>query len=110
MKKIRLFIAASLDGYIARISGEVDWLFTDQDYGYDDFFTEVDTVLMGRKTYEQVLEFGEYPYIGKRGFVFYQTRHGERDKNVEFIGENLGEFVDNLRQSSGNNIWLVGGA
>ncbi|MGB3512432.1 MAG: dihydrofolate reductase family protein [Microcoleaceae cyanobacterium] len=109
MNKIRLFIAASLDGYIARISGEVDWLFTDQDYGYQDFFAEVDTVLMGRKTYEQVLEFGEYPYIGKQGFVFFQTRHGERDENVEFIGENLEEFVNNLRQSSGGDIWLVGG-
>ncbi|NEQ73939.1 MAG: dihydrofolate reductase [Okeania sp. SIO2C9] len=110
MRKIRLFIAASLDGYIARISGEVDWLFTDQDYGYDDFFAEVDTVLMGRKTYEKVLECGEYPYIGKQGFVFSKTHHGQRDENVEFIGENLLEFVNNLRQSSGNDIWLVGGA
>lgn len=110
MRKIRLFIAASLDGYIARISGEVDWLFTDQDYGYTEFYNQVDTVLMGRKTYEQVRSFGEYPYRGKQGFVFSQTRHGERDENVEFIGENLGEFVEKLRQSSGDDIWLVGGA
>lgn len=110
MRKIRLFIAASLDGYIARISGEVDWLFTDQDYGYNDFFAEVETVLMGRKTYEKVLGFGEYPYTGKQGFVFSKTRHGQRDENIEFIGKDLGEFVNNLRQSSGNDIWLVGGA
>ena len=55
MRKIRLFIASSLDGYIARTSGEVDWLFTDQDYGYSKFFAQVDTVLIGRRTYEQIL-------------------------------------------------------
>ncbi len=110
MRKIRLFIAASLDGYIARKSGEVDWLFTDQDYGYTEFYNQLDTVLMGRKTYEQVLQFGEYPYKKKQGFVFSQTRHGERDENVEFIGESLREFVNGLRQASGDDIWLVGGS
>ena len=62
MRKIRLFIASSLDGYIARTSAEVDWLFTDSDYGYNEFFAQIDTVLMGSKTYHQVLTFGEYPY------------------------------------------------
>lgn len=52
MRKIRLFIASSLDGYIARTSGAVDWLLTDQDYGYTEFFAQVDTVLMGNKTYQ----------------------------------------------------------
>ncbi|MCK5660509.1 MAG: dihydrofolate reductase family protein, partial [Methanosarcinales archaeon] len=51
MRKVILFIASSLDGYIARTSGSVDWLFTDQDYGYTDFFATIDTVLMGRRTY-----------------------------------------------------------
>lgn len=110
MRKIRLFLAASLDGYIARISAEVDWLFTDQDYGYDDFFAEVNTVLMGRKIHEKFREFGEYPYLGKHGFIFSKSRHGEKDKNLEFIGKKLGEFVHNISQSSGKNIGLVGGA
>ncbi|MBW4563675.1 MAG: dihydrofolate reductase family protein [Mojavia pulchra JT2-VF2] len=47
MRKIRLFIASSLDAYIARTSKEVHWLFTDQDYSYADFFEQIDTVLMG---------------------------------------------------------------
>src|SRR5215813_10264264 len=59
-----VYITTSLDGYIARPSGAVDWAFTDQDYGYTEFFTSIDTVLMGRKTYEQVLSFGPYPYTG----------------------------------------------
>ncbi len=53
MRRVVLYIASSLDGYIARTSGEVDWLFTDQDYGYADFLAGVDTILMGRRTYEQ---------------------------------------------------------
>jgi dihydrofolate reductase len=64
MRKVILFIASSLDGYIARQSGDIDWLFTDQDYGYSESFASVDTILMGRKTYKQVFTFGEYPYKG----------------------------------------------
>ena len=110
MSKIRLFIASSLDGYIARTSGEVDWLFTDLDYGYTEFFAQVDTVLMGRRTYQQILGFGEYPYKGKDGFVFSRTLQGKRDNNVEFVGGDLKGFINTLRQSSGRDIWLVGGA
>jgi dihydrofolate reductase len=110
MGKIRLFIASSLDGYIARTSGEVDWLFTDQDYGYNEFSTQIDTVLMGSKTYHQVLTFGEYPYKDKKGFVFSKTVQVERDNNVEFVKENWKDFINALRQSSGHDIWLVGGA
>lgn len=109
MKKVRLFIAASLDGYIARKNGDIDWLLTDQDYGYTDFVAGIDTVVMGRKTYEQILGFGEYPYKGKTGFVFSQTRNGEKDENVEFVGGDLKEFIDNQRHQVRNDIWLVGG-
>ncbi|MFB2920823.1 dihydrofolate reductase family protein [Aerosakkonema funiforme] len=109
MRKIRLYIASSLDGYIARTSGDVDWLFTDADYGYTEFFAQIDTVLMGNKTYQQVLGFGEYPYKGKQVFVFSNTLPGQKDNNVEFVGGDLNEFVNNLRQSPGGDIWLVGG-
>jgi dihydrofolate reductase len=109
MRKILLFIASSLDGYIARKSGEVDWLFTDQDYGYTEFFNTIDTVLLGNKTYQQLLGFGEYPYSGKKAFVFSNNLQGIRDNNVEFIGGDLQEFIKTLRQSTGGDIWLVGG-
>ncbi|PZV12975.1 MAG: hypothetical protein DCF20_16505 [Pseudanabaena sp.] len=61
MSQLILYIASSLDGYIARTSGEVDRLFTDQDYGYTEFFASIDRLLMGRITYEQLLTFGYYP-------------------------------------------------
>lgn len=110
MRKIRLFIASSLDGYIAHRSGAVDWLFTDADYGYTEFFAQIDTVLMGHKTYQQVLEFGDYPYAGKRGIVFSNQRQGQKDQNVEFIGQNVERFIRELKYQSGQDIWLVGGA
>ncbi|MEA5566251.1 dihydrofolate reductase family protein [Anabaena sp. UHCC 0399] len=109
MRKISLFIASSLDGYIARGSGEVDWLFTDQDYGYTEFFTQVDTLIMGHKTYQQVLSFGDYPYQEKEVFIFSRTEQGETDNQAKFVSSDWEGFINTLRQSSGGNIWLVGG-
>lgn len=110
MRKVILFIASSLDGYIARQSGDIDWLFTDQDYGYSEFFASVDTLLMGRKTYEQVLTFGEYPYKGVKSYVFTKNPLFPADSNAEVIREDIKEFVEQLRQVDGKNIWLVGGS
>jgi len=109
MRKLVLYIATSLDGYIARSSGEFDWLFSDQDYGYTEFFAGVDTVLVGRKTYDQALGFGEYPYKGTRGFVLTRTPRAP-DENVTFVSGDLASFVSELKRESGRNIWLVGGA
>ncbi len=108
MRKLVLYIATSLDGYIAGPSGEIDWLFADQDYGYREFFAGVDTVLMGRKTYEQALSFGEYPYQGTRGFVFSRARRTP-DENVTFVSSDVASLVSGLKRASGKNIWLVGG-
>lgn len=110
MRKISLYIASSLDGYIARTSGEVDWLFTDQDYGYTEFLAQIDTIIMGNKTYQQVLGFGEYPYKNKQGFVFSKNILNARDNNVNFVSNDWENFIINLRQSPGQDIWLVGGA
>lgn len=109
MRKIVLFIACSLDGFIARENGDVDWLFTDQDYGYTGFFADVDTVLMGRRTYDQVLTFGEYPYKGTEGYVFSRKRGAGKDANVTFVSDDPVDFVWKLKQGPGNVIWLVGG-
>lgn len=67
-----VFIALSLDGFIARPDGTLDWLpqpETREDYGYSRFIETVDTVLMGRTTFEQVLAFPEYPYANLRMVV-----------------------------------------
>ena len=66
--KVTVFIAASLDGYIARRNGDVSWLQTpesaadESDYGYNAFIETVDRLVMGRLSFEKVLSFGEWPY------------------------------------------------
>lgn len=70
-----VFIATSLDGFIARKNGDLDWLpgidgeAGSEDYGFNDFFGRIDTLVMGRKTYEKALTFKEWPYHGKRVIV-----------------------------------------
>ena len=106
MRKVRLFIASSLDGYIAREDGSVDWLFSDADYGYSECYGSIDAVVMGRKTYEKSLEFEEYPFRGKKAYVFSRSA---KKKGVEFVSDVVG-FMKKLVRSKGKDIWLVGGS
>ncbi len=118
MGQLVLFIATSLDGYIARNCGAVDWLFTDQDYGYEDFYSSVDRLIMGRNTYEQIQGWGDYPYADKQNFVFSRTmpttmhsdRNSENVENVTFVAGDLVDFVTDLKNHGEKDIWLVGGA
>jgi dihydrofolate reductase len=111
MRKVVLFIATSLDGFIARPDGGIDWLFSDADYGYAAFFDSIDTVVMGRKTYELSLSFGPpYVYEGKASYVFSRTNAGTKDEHAEFIAGSSKDFIHSLRARAGKDIWLVGGA
>jgi dihydrofolate reductase len=74
--KLSAFVATSLDGYIARYNGKLDWLETNsnklnapQDYGYDALIGSVDCVVMGRNTFEKVVSFPTWPYHNKRLIV-----------------------------------------
>jgi dihydrofolate reductase len=118
MRKIKLYIASSLDSYIASENGSIDWLFSDADYGYTKFYDSIDTIFVGRKTYEQSLTFEEYPYKGKKVYVFTHKAEIEKKKkkkkisDVEYIDNDIPEFVRGLIQQSsvGNkDIWLLGG-
>lgn len=111
MRRVTLFIATSLDGFIARSDGGIDWLFSDGDYGYAAFYETIDTVVMGRKTYELALTFGPpYVYQGKTNYVFSRSKAGTKDENTRFVAEDTKRFVDSLRKQSSKDIWLVGGA
>jgi len=109
-RKIKLFIASSLDGHIAKEDGSVDWLPQNEDSGYDNFYKSIDTVLMGKKTYEQILTFGKFPYKDRTSCVFTRNpNQKKKDENVEFTSE-VEEFTKKLVLSSGKDIWLVGGS
>jgi dihydrofolate reductase len=103
-------MACSLDGFIASRNGSMDWLLRDQDYGYAEFLSRVDTVLMGRCTYDQVRKLGEFPYQGMTNFVFSHTRVGQSDEHVSYISGDISKFVRKLKSNPGRNIWLAGGA
>ena len=109
MRKFILFIASSLDGYIARENGEIDWLPENGTSGYDEFYKTIDTVVMGKKTYNQVLTFGAYPYQDKKSFVITRNNNQTKNKNTEFVSD-VDQFVKDIIFDSGKNIWLVGGA
>ena len=109
MRRIILNIACSLDGYIARENGSIDWLPTDGgDFGMKKFMDSIDTVFLGRTTYEQILTFDcDYPYANKKSYVF-SSRPGENKEDVEFVSDMV-NFSKKLVELPGKDIWLVGG-
>ena len=109
MARVILYVASSVDGYIAGPKGEVDWLFQDQDYGYSAFIADVGMVVMGRITYEEILRLGDYPFSDMDGCVFSRTRAGERDANVRFLSGDIPAVVAELKEGLEKNVWLVGG-
>ena len=111
MGKIVYYVAASLDGYIADAGGGVGWLPEGDasGYGYDDFYAGVDALVMGRRTYDQVLEFGEWPYSGKPAYVFTSHPPDDNPYGLEFVGGSPAEFVDSVAAIYSGTLWLVGG-
>lgn len=112
-RKLVLFIATSLDGYIATTNDSLEWLFQvegEGDNGYSEFYETVDTVMMGRRTYEWLLrqELEEFPYKNKECYVFTRSSM-EKDENVTFINEEIFPFINKLKHQEGKNIWIVGG-
>ncbi len=109
-RKIILYIAASLDGYIAGPNHELDWLPTGQDYGYKEFIAGIDILLVGRKTYDLMIEHGWWDYPGMKAYIFSrQPGQMAKDANVTFIAGDPANVVAEIRKTDGKDIWLVGG-
>lgn len=115
MRKVILALALSLDGYIARENGDVDWLrMEDLSEAADEtreFFSAVDAMFFGRKTYEKGLELGGdmKMYGNAKLYVFSRTPQTSEYANLQFVSENVKEFVEDLKRQDGKNIWLMGG-
>ncbi len=108
-RKVVVYIATSLDGCIAGPNGEIDWLFTDQDYGYSEFIAGVDTIIMGRKSYQAVVDLGDWPYRGMSTYVYTRRSTRPDDPRVTFTSVPPVELVTELRKWPGKDIWIMGG-
>ena len=111
MRSVVLGLGISLDGYIARRNGAVDFLFMPKDYSMASFFANVDTAIMGRKALDAGLKMsgGSLPRSNMPMYVFSKSRPpGERD-GVIFVSETPASFIRKLRKRAGNDIWLMGG-
>jgi dihydrofolate reductase len=108
-REVCLFSAVSLDGFIAAADGGIDWLFHDQDYGYREFYSSVDAVLVGRKTYDQALTLAQNPFEGKQAYVFTHSGGRIQTAGVEFIRDDPAAFTRAFKGTEGGRIWLVGG-
>jgi dihydrofolate reductase len=111
MRKVVLGLGVSLDGYIARLDGAVDFLFMPKDYSMAPFFAAVDTAVMGRKTLEAGLKMsgGSLPHSNMPMYVFSASAPpGERD-GVIFVNDTPSSFVGKVRERPGKDIWLMGG-
>lgn len=116
MKELVLYIAQSLDGYIARTNESIDWLllFDDESTAnrYNKFMDTVDTIVMGYSTYRQVTEelsVDNWPYNDKKVYVITH-RNLANPYNVEFYQGDIIELINSLKLSAQKNIWLVGGS
>ena len=110
--KCSVFIAASLDGFIARPDGQIDWLSLvdrpGEDYGYRQFHDSIDTFIVGRKTYETALGFDSWPYAGKRCVVL--THRALTAKyHEQFYGGPLDTLVARLSAANAKRAYVDGG-
>ncbi|WJH27132.1 dihydrofolate reductase family protein [Paenibacillus sp. CC-CFT742] len=111
--KVVLYIAMSLDGYIARKDGSVDWLFDVEgdggDNGYAAFYQTIGTVVMGRTTYEDVLKLSEdFPYADRPTYVLSRSEQPPAP-HVQFTTEPVESLIPRLQQASDADLWIVGG-
>lgn len=113
-RKTILYIAASLDGYIAKPNDDLSFLSLveqkGEDYGYADFIQSIDTVIIGRKTYDWIMkQVPEYVHADKKTFVVTRTAKPSIN-NTHFYTGSLKELITSLKQEQGKDIFIDGGA
>jgi dihydrofolate reductase len=110
--KISIYIAQSIDGYIAREDGGLDWLeyghVGDEDYGFKQFINSIDAIVLGRNTYDVVCGFGNWPYEGKKVIVLSHTLKEVRNEAELFCGK-LTDLASRLYADGIKHVWVDGG-
>ena len=113
-RKTILYIACSIDGYIAKPNDNLDFLQiveqVGEDYGYADFIKEIDTVIMGRKTYDWVMkQVPEFPHADKTSYIITRTQKPSVRKTHFYTGS-IKALVQKLKSEQGKHIFVDGGA
>ncbi len=113
-RKVVLYIASSLDGYIAKPNDDLGFLSIVQqegeDYGYTDFVKTVDSVILGRKTYDWVMrQVSEFPHADKNSFIITRTTRPSIGNTTFYTGK-LKVLISTLKAKQGKNIFIDGGA
>ena len=111
MRKVTFGGANSLDNFFARKDDAVDWLLWDKEVDsiMKEFWKTIDTVVMGRRTYEVVMKGGTAAYPGVKSYVFSRTLKKSRHKGIQIISEDAAEFVRRLKNQKGKDICVMGG-
>jgi len=113
-RRLMLFIAMSIDGFIAKSDGDISFLSIveqeGEDYGYNDFIKTVDTVIVGRKTYDKVISMGyDFPHSDKEVYIITRTLRPSIG-SVKFYTDSLIDLVARLKSENGKHIFVDGGA
>ena len=109
MRRVRYAVAISLDAHIAGPAGEHDWIIMDPKLDFAAFYDTIDTVLIGRRTFELVHRGGGNSQAGMRTFVFSRTLRPEDFPKVTMVADDAAATVAALRAEPGKDIWLFGG-
>ena len=113
MSRFVVYIAVSLDGYIADEGGDVHWLetFEKDDYGYEGFIESIGSILMGRVTYDQIQSFGEWPYKDIPTLVWSGGSVEDPPGAARSWSENIEKTNSWLKEQAGDkDVWILGGA
>jgi dihydrofolate reductase len=113
-RKVIVYIAASVDGYIAAPDGDLSFLSKvekeGEDYGYAAFISTVDTVVLGKNTYDKILSMGyPFPHADKDAYVITRTER-ETKGFTHFYKGDVAELITTLKKNEGKNIFIDGGA
>lgn len=108
MRRLRYQVACSLDGYIAGLDDEFDWITPEPTFDFEALHAQFDTIIMGRRTYEIVRDMGE-SFLGKQVIVASRSLRQEDHLDVEVVGVGLEARVRELLSQPGRDIWLYGG-
>jgi len=111
MRRIRYAVATSLDGYIAGPKGEADWIISDPSIDFGAIWKQYDTLLIGRRTFEDMAAAGSAPASGKgmKILVFSRTLRQRDYPKVTIVAKKPAETLAKLRAQPGKDIWLFGG-